>query len=234
MTSSLLLDQFQKASPSWKEVLAEELKKPYFQKLDQHISKLSRLENAYYPPLDDIFSAFRWTDFSAAKVVILGQDPYHGPGQAHGLSFSVKEDVPIPPSLKNIYKELKSDLGIEPASHGDLSYWAKQGVFLLNSILTVEPGRPQSHDSLGWELFTEAVFKALNRREQPLVFILWGAYAQRRQKLLDNSKHLVIASPHPSPLSCYRGFFGSKPFSKANEFLKLHRESPIDWKLVNS
>ena len=234
MTSRLLLDQFQKVSSSWKEVLGEEFKKPYFQKLDHHISKLSRVENAYYPPLDDIFSAFKWTDFSAAKVVILGQDPYHGPGQAHGLSFSVKQDIPIPPSLKNIYKELKSDLDINPASQGDLSSWAKQGVFLLNSILTVEPGCPGSHESLGWELFTDAVFKALNRREQPLVFILWGAYAQRRQKLLDTTRHLVIASPHPSPLSCYRGFFGSKPFSKANEFLKLHGVSPIRWELLQS
>ena len=234
MTSRLLLDQFQKVSSSWKEVLGEEFKKPYFQKLDQHISKLSRVENAYYPPLDDIFSAFKWTDFSAAKVVILGQDPYHGPGQAHGLSFSVKQDIPIPPSLKNIYKELKSDLDINPASQGDLSSWAKQGVFLLNSILTVEPGCPGSHESLGWELFTDAVFKALNRREQPLVFILWGAYAQRRQKLLDTTRHLVIASPHPSPLSCSRGFFGSKPFSKANEFLKLHGVSPIRWELLQS
>lgn len=234
MNSTLLLDQFQRLHSSWTKALAEEVEKPYFRKLDQHISQLSQLENAYFPALDDIFCAFRSTDFSDIKVVILGQDPYHGPGQAHGLSFSVKDHVPLPPSLKNIYKELRSDLGIEPPSHGNLSYWAKQGVFLLNSILTVEPGRPGSHESLGWEIFTDAVFHALNQRERPLVFILWGAYAQRRQKALDTTKHLVIASPHPSPLSCYRGFFGSKPFSKANDFLKLHLATPIDWDLMNS
>jgi uracil-DNA glycosylase len=231
MDERLLLKEIAKIKSSWSQVLKDEASKDYFQKLDQQLSKLIQSRLTFYPPIDEVFSAFKLTDLLSTKVVILGQDPYHGPGQAHGLSFSVKKDVPLPPSLKNIYKELESDLGVAPSPHGDLTPWAKQGVFMLNSILTVEPGLPGSHQSLGWELFTDAVFRTLNEREKPLVFILWGAYAQKRQKLIDASKHLVLSGPHPSPLSCYRGFYGSKPFSKANDFLCANHITPIDWQL---
>lgn len=231
MNQRLLLGEIEKIKSSWSQALHEEASKPYFEKLDQSISKQAQSGQTFYPPLDEIFSAFKLTDLNSTKIIILGQDPYHGPGQAHGLSFSVKKNTPLPPSLKNIYKELESDLGIAPASHGDLSHWARQGVFLLNSILTVEPGLPGSHQSLGWEFFTDAVFRTLNEREKPLVFILWGAFAQKRQKQLNLNKHLVLSSPHPSPLSCYRGFYGSKPFSKANDFLLSHHMSSIDWRL---
>jgi uracil-DNA glycosylase len=182
-----------------------------------------------YPPAKLWFNALDTTPLDQVKVVILGQDPYHGPSQAHGLSFSVSKDVRTPPSLINIFKELQNDLGIEPASHGNLNAWAKQGVLLLNSVLTVEAHKAGSHQNKGWERFTDAVIKLVNEQPRPIVFILWGAYAQRKASFVDESRHLVIRSVHPSPLSVHKGFFGTKPFSKANNFLQENGIAPIDW-----
>ncbi len=185
-----------------------------------------------YPPKDYIFNALRLTSYKDTKVVIVGQDPYHGEGEAHGLSFSVQKGVKIPPSLKNIYKELYSDLGIVPEDNGDLSKWAKQGVLLLNSVLTVEKDRAASHRDIGWDALTDYIIKLLNLKEEPIVFILWGNFAKKKAKLITNEKHLIITSAHPSPLSASRGFFGSKPFSKANNFLVNNKLKPIDWKVT--
>ena len=184
-----------------------------------------------FPAKKDIFNALKLTDYKDVKVVIVGQDPYHGIGEAHGLSFSVLKGVKIPPSLQNIYKELEDDLGIKPKNHGELTGWAKQGVLLLNAVLTVEKDKASSHKGLGWELFTDYIIKLLNTREDPIVFILWGNFAKSKQKLITNKNHLVITSAHPSPFSAYGGFFGSKPFSKTNEFLIKHKKKPIDWSL---
>ena len=181
--------------------------------------------------MNHIWEAFELTPYNKVKVVILGQDPYHGPDQAHGLSFSVQKGVKLPPSLVNIYKELQDDLGIPIAKHGDLTSWAKQGVFLLNTVLTVRSGEANSHRGKGWELLTDAVIRALNEREEPVVFILWGNASIAKKVFIDTTKHVVITSPHPSPLSSYRGFFGSKPFSKTNEALKSFGMEPIDWRL---
>lgn len=180
--------------------------------------------------MDQVFAAFHACPLDKVKVVILGQDPYHGPGQAHGLSFSVSPEVPIPPSLRNIYKELNSDLGIEVPSHGNLKHWAEQGVLLLNNVLTVEQGKAGSHHKKGWENFTDSVIEVLNQR-QGLVFILWGSPAQKKAKVVSKDRHLVLESVHPSPLSSYRGFFGSKPFSKTNDYLVAHGHKAIDWHL---
>ncbi len=185
-----------------------------------------------YPPKDYIFNALRLTSYKDTKVVIVGQDPYHGEGEAHGLSFSVQKGVKIPPSLKNIYKELYSDLGIVPEDNGDLSKWAKQGVLLLNSVLTVEKDKAASHRNIGWDAITDYIIKLLNLKEEPIVFILWGNFAKKKAKLITNEKHLIITSAHPSPLSASRGFFGSKPFSKANNFLVNNKLKPIDWKVT--
>lgn len=185
-----------------------------------------------YPPKDYIFNALRLTSYKDTKVVIVGQDPYHGEGEAHGLSFSVQKGVKIPPSLKNIYKELYSDLGIVPENNGDLSNWAKQGVLLLNSVLTVEKDKAASHRNIGWDVLTDYIIKMLNLKEEPIVFILWGNFAKKKAKLITNEKHLIITSAHPSPLSASRGFFGSKPFSKANNFLVNNKLKPIDWKVT--
>ena len=182
-----------------------------------------------YPPKDYIFNALRLTSYKDTKVVIVGQDPYHGEGEAHGLSFSVQKGVKIPPSLKNIYKELYSDLGIVPVDNGDLSNWAKQGVLLLNSVLTVEKDKAASHRNIGWDALTDYIIKLLNLKEEPIVFILWGNFAKKKAKLITNEKHLIITSAHPSPLSASRGFFGSKPFSKTNEFLEKNGISKINW-----
>ena len=179
----------------------------------------------------DIFNAFKITPYKSIKAVILGQDPYHEPGQAHGLCFSVKEGTKLPPSLVNIYKELYSDLGIEPSESGDLTAWAKQGVLLLNTTLTVRRGVANSHSKCGWTEFTDEVIKKISEREKPVVFILWGGNARAKKSLIDLSRHFVIESAHPSPLSCYNGFFGSKPFSRTNEYLKSIGETPIDWRL---
>lgn len=185
-----------------------------------------------YPPKDYIFNALKLTSYKDTKVVIVGQDPYHGEGEAHGLSFSVQKGVKIPPSLKNIYKELYSDLGIVPEDNGDLSKWAKQGVLLLNSVLTVEKDKAASHRDIGWDALTDYIIKLLNLKEEPIVFILWGNFAKKKAKLITNEKHLIITSAHPSPLSASRGFFGSKPFSKANNFLVNNKLKPIDWKVT--
>jgi len=183
-----------------------------------------------FPEYNNIFNALKLTPFSKVKVVILGQDPYHGTGEAHGLSFSVQEGVPMPPSLQNIFKELESDLGII-RNHSDLTGWAKQGVFLLNSIMSVEKDKPLSHKNHGWEIFTDNVIKILNKREKPIVFILWGSYARSKKELITNPNHYIIESVHPSPLSAHRGFFGSKPFSKTNNFLIKNNIEPINWEL---
>lgn len=179
----------------------------------------------------DIFNALHYTPFHKVKVVILGQDPYHGPNQAHGLSFSVKPGVPAPPSLKNIFKELHDDLGCTIPNHGHLVHWAKQGVLLLNTVLTVRQGQPQSHRGKGWENFTTRVIELLNEKDSPVVYILWGASAQAKQALIDTSKHFILKAPHPSPLSAHRGFFGSKPFSKTNRILEQQGQDPIDWQI---
>lgn len=184
-----------------------------------------------YPPKDYVFNALKLTSYENTKVVIVGQDPYHGEGEAHGLSFSVQKGIKIPPSLQNIYKELYNDLGIKPAPYGDLTKWAEEGVLLLNAVLTVEKDKPASHRNLGWELLTDYIIKALNQKNDPVVFILWGNFAKEKRKYITNPKHLIIASPHPSPFSANSGFFGSKPFSKTNEFLIKNKIKPIDWRL---
>ena len=217
-----------KIEPSWKERLAEEFGKPYFQKLSAFVREEYQ-KYKIYPPGGKIFNAFDSCPFDQVKVVILGQDPYHGPNQANGLAFSVSNGVPIPPSLKNIYKELKADLGVEPPGHGNLERWAHQGVLLLNATLTVRRGAAGSHQGKGWELFTDAVLRILSEQQEGLVFILWGAYAKRKGALIDRSKHYVIESAHPSPLSATSGFFGSRPFSKANAYLESKGKKPIDW-----
>ena len=188
-------------------------------------------EQTIYPNMHDIFNAFKFTDYNDVKAVILGQDPYHGFGQAHGLCFSVQKGVKCPPSLVNIYKELKADLSVDTPNHGNLTKWAQQGVLLLNTVLTVREGNPNSHKDCGWQWFTDEVIKKLNEREKPIVFILWGGNARSKKKFIDQNKHFIIESAHPSPLSAYNGFFGSKPFSKTNELLKSVNISPIDWNI---
>jgi uracil-DNA glycosylase len=212
----------------WLEALATELSKPYFTQL------LKNVDTAYctqivYPKHDEIFAAFTHCPFENIKVVILGQDPYHGAGQAHGLAFSVHDGTPIPPSLTNIFKELSSDLKTPPLTTSNLERWAEQGVLLLNSILTVEAGAAGSHQGLGWETFTDAVITKISEEKTGVVFLLWGTFALSKRTLIDESKHLVLTAPHPSPLSAYRGFFGCKHFSKTNSYLEQHRHSPIIW-----
>ena len=211
----------------WDEVLSNEFKKDYFKKLGIFV-KNEYNKKEIYPKYDDIFNALRYTDYDDVKVVILGQDPYHGYNEAHGLSFSVKKGTPMPPSLQNIFKELENDLNIKKTD-SDLTSWAKQGVFLLNSIMTVEKDKPLSHKDKGWEIFTDNIIKCLNEREKPIVFVLWGSYARSKKVLITNKRHLVLESVHPSPLSAYRGFFGSKPFSKINAFLKKNNIEKIEW-----
>lgn len=215
--------------PSWREVLSDEFEKTYFKMLTNTVDSLYRDNESIFPPQQFLFNAFALCPFDSVKVVILGQDPYHGAGQAHGLCFSVHDDIPIPPSLKNIFKELQDDLGISPHSSGDLTHWAKQGVLLLNTTLTVNEGLPNSHKGLGWETFTDAVIQKISDEKEHLVFLLWGAHAQKKGALIDREKHLVLEAPHPSPLSAYGGFFGCRHFSKANEYLIAHKESTIVW-----
>ena len=212
---------------SWDEKLSVIWNSPGFHNFYNMIMKLYD-EKTIYPLKENIFNAFKLTSFENVKVVIVGQDPYHGEGEAHGLSFSVQDNVKIPPSLQNIYKELYSDLGII-RNDTDLSDWAKQGVLLLNSVLTVEKDKPASHKFIGWEQFTDEIIKKLNEKEEPIVFILWGNFAKSKIKYITNPKHLVISSSHPSPFSAYNGFFGSKPFSKTNDFLIKNNIKPIDW-----
>ena len=214
----------------WDELLKEEYQQEYFQNLLEFIKKEYK-EKTIYPKQNEVFNAFRYTDFDELKVVILGQDPYHGPNQAEGLSFSVSNEVLKPPSLQNIFKELESDLGIPFPKANSLKPWAKQGVLLLNAVLTVEEHKPTSHKNQGWETFTDDVIKIINKREKPVVFILWGAYARNKKSLITNPNHYIIESAHPSPFSARNGFFGSKPFSKTNEFLISKGLTPIDWKV---
>lgn len=214
----------------WLEVLRPEFNKPYFTELKKFL-KQQKATHTIYPPSAKIFSAFNTTAFADAKVVIIGQDPYHGHGQANGLSFSVERNIKIPPSLKNIYKELHSDLGMPIPNHGDLTQWAEQGVLLLNAVLTVNQKSPGSHRQQGWELFTDAAIKALSEQRENLVFFLWGKYAQNKASFIDRKKHLVIESAHPSPFSAHNGFFGSKPFSQANTYLQQNGKKPIEWAL---
>ncbi|WP_338752092.1 uracil-DNA glycosylase [Bacillus sp. FJAT-52991] len=216
----------------WAELLHEEFEQPYYLKLREFL-KEEYATNIIYPNMYDIFNAFHLTPYQEIKVVILGQDPYHGPNQAHGLSFSVQPGIPFPPSLRNIFKELSHDLGCEIPTNGSLIPWAKQGVLLLNTVLTVRQGEANSHRGKGWERFTDQVISCINKREQPVVFILWGRPAQKKLELIDQSKHKIIQAPHPSPLSASRGFFGSHPFSKANDFLQELGETPINWCLNN-
>ena len=217
----------------WLDAIRGEFSKPYYRDLFNFVKEeYSRV--VVYPPADDIFNAFHFTPLSKVKVLILGQDPYHNVHQAHGLSFSVPEDQKeIPPSLQNIYKELHDDLGCDIPNNGYLKKWADQGVLLLNTVLTVQAHRANSHKNIGWEEFTDAAIRILNQVDRPIVFILWGRPAQMKKAMLDNPKHLILESPHPSPLSAYRGFFGSRPFSKTNEFLARNGLTPIDWQIEN-
>ena len=215
---------------SWQEILADEFEKPYYQSLREFL-KTEYQTQKIHPDMYHIYEALELTPYDKVKVVILGQDPYHGVNQAHGLSFSVQPGVKTPPSLVNIYKEMQSDLGIVPVQHGNLVSWAKQGVLLLNTVLTVREGQAYSHRGKGWEQLTDRIIEKLNEREQPIVLILWGKPAQEKIKMIDRSRHVILASPHPSPLSAHRGFFGSKPFSKANDALVALGETPIEWQL---
>lgn len=214
----------------WLVALKEEFRQPYYKKLFQTVNEEYRTRQIF-PPADDIFNAFHLTPLHEVKVVILGQDPYHGTGQAHGLCFSVRPGVEIPPSLVNIYKELHDDLGCSIPNHGCLTKWAKQGVLLLNTVLTVRAHQANSHKGIGWEEFTDAAIRKLNEQDRPIVFILWGRPAQAKKTMLHNPKHLILEAPHPSPLSAYRGFFGSRPFSQANRFLEAQGIEPIDWQI---
>lgn len=215
---------------SWQSILADEFEKEYYQHLRGFL-KTEYAQHTVFPNMYHIFEALELTPYEKVKVVILGQDPYHGPNQAHGLAFSVQPGVKIPPSLRNIYKEMESDLGIPPVDHGNLTSWAEQGVLLLNTVLTVRNGEAYSHRGKGWEEFTDAIIKKINERTDPVIFILWGKPAQAKEKMIDTSRHIIIKSPHPSPLSASRGFFGSKPFSKANDALIALGKAPINWQL---
>lgn len=221
-----------KLNNDWKDLLNEEFSKDYYLKLREFLKKEYQTKTIY-PNMYDIFNALHYTAYKDVKVVILGQDPYHGPNQAHGLSFSVKPGVKTPPSLVNIYKELNTDLGCYIPNNGYLKKWTDEGILLLNTSLTVRAGLANSHRGMGWEILTDKIIEILNRREDPIVFILWGNNAISKEKLITNKKHLIIKSPHPSPLSASRGFFGSKPFSKTNNFLKSIGKTPIDWQIEN-
>ena len=214
--------------PTWKKELQSELGESYY------IDLLNKVDVAYqsttvFPPKEEIFNAFSLCPFNEVKVVILGQDPYHGLGQAHGLSFSVRGEVKVPPSLQNIYKELKTDIGNEIPTSGNLEHWSKQGVLLLNATLTVESGKPGSHHGLGWETFTDSVIKNISDKKEHVVFLLWGNFARSKSSLINESKHLILEAPHPSPFSAYTGFFGCKHFSKTNDYLTAHKLAPIQW-----
>ena len=213
----------------WSELLAAEREMDYFESLYSFL--YSNQSKEIYPPKENWYKAFEYSSCASTKVIILGQDPYHGINQAEGLSFSVPEGVPTPPSLRNIYIEIKSDLGIPVPNHGHLSHWAKQGVLLLNSVLTVEKNSPASHANQGWEIFTDNVIKLLNKKKDNLVFLLWGAYAGKKAELIDSDKHLILSAPHPSPFSAHKGFFGCKHFSKTNHYLESNKQQPINWSI---
>lgn len=214
----------------WDTLLAGEFKKDYYLRLRSILANEYKTQTIY-PNMYDIFNALKYTSYSDVKAVILGQDPYHGPGQAHGLCFSVKKGVEPPPSLKNIFKEIEDELGIEPPNHGELTAWTKQGVLLLNTVLTVRAGQANSHKGLGWESFTDKVIELLNERNKPMVFLLWGANARQKTTLITNPAHLILSCAHPSPLSAYNGFFGCGHFKRCNDFLISNGEDPIDWRL---
>lgn len=218
-----------KIEPSWKKHLNQEFGQPYMADLKKFLKTEMDKKKTIYPKASNFFKAFDSTPFDQVKVVILGQDPYHGPGQAHGLSFSVPQGVDVPPSLKNIYKEIEADLKLKMPKHGNLEGWAKQGVLLLNATLSVEGGKAGSHQKRGWEQFTDGAIRALNDQREHLVFMLWGSYAQKKGEFIDRKKHLVLTAPHPSPLSAHRGFLGSQHFSKANKYLQAQGLEPIDW-----
>ena len=222
-----------KLETSWKLRLSNELSADYMMRLSQFLRAEKAAGKKIYPPGSEIFNAFSLTPFDQVKVVVLGQDPYHGPGQAHGLSFSVRHGVPKPPSLQNIFKELHADLGITPPPHGNLEHWAQAGVLLLNSCLTVLDRQAAAHTGIGWEQFTDTVIDQLNHHRQHLVFILWGRKAQEKGAKIDRQRHLVLASAHPSPLAAHNGFFGSAPFSKANDYLVRHGLAPVDWDITS-
>lgn len=216
----------------WDSILKEEFEKDYYKKIEEFLEEEYKRETIF-PEREKIFEAFKLTPFKKVKVVILGQDPYHGRGQSHGLAFSVQKDVKIPPSLRNIYKELKTDLGLEIPNNGYLKSWAEEGVLLLNTALTVREGQANSHRKVGWEIFTDNVIKRINEKKDPVVFILWGNNAKEKEKYITNPIHHVVKSYHPSPLSASRGFFGTRPFSKANKFLKEHGRGQVDWSIEN-
>lgn len=216
---------------TWKDLLGEEKSKPYFQKIMDFLAEQRALGKTIYPAQADIFNALKYTPFEAVEIVIIGQDPYHGPNQAQGLSFSVKPGVTPPPSLKNIFKELQNDVGFKIPNQGCLIPWAERGVLLLNAVLTVEANKPQSHSQIGWQTFTDTLIEKLNSHPKPIVYLLWGSHAQQKESLIDSSKHKILKAPHPSPFSVHRGFFGCKHFSKANELLKSFGRKPIDWQI---
>ena len=217
-----------KLGNDWDGILADEWEKPYYRELHSFLKK-EYSSTRIYPDMYDIFNALKYTSFADTKAVIIGQDPYHGPGQAHGLCFSVKKGVPLPPSLVNIYKEISDDTGVQMPSHGELTGWARQGVLLLNTVLTVRAGQPNSHKDKGWEIFTDRVISELNKKTTSAVFLLWGANAERKAQVITNPIHLKLSCPHPSPLSAYRGFFGCRHFSKTNAFLEKNGLEPINW-----
>ena len=216
-------------SESWQAQVGDQFDQPYMRALQDFLSEEKTADKVIYPPSEQVFAAFNQTPFNKVKVVILGQDPYHGPSQAHGLCFSVAQGVKAPPSLVNIYKELVSDVSIEMPDHGQLSRWAEQGVLLLNSVLTVEQAQANAHQGKGWEAFTDRVIAVINAQREHIVFMLWGSYAQKKGAMIDRSRHCVLSAPHPSPLSAYRGFFGCKHFSQANDYLELKGLKPINW-----
>ncbi len=217
---------------TWQEAIGAEKAQPYFRQILTHVRAERESGQTVYPPAADVFNAFKYTEFADVKVVILGQDPYHNEGQAHGLAFSVREGVAVPPSLVNIYKELADDIaGFSVPPHGCLTRWAEQGVLLLNTVLTVRAHRAHSHADLGWETFTDRVVAQINAGRENVVFMLWGSHAQKKGAMIDRSHHLVLSAPHPSPLSAYRGFFGCRHFSRANAYLAAHGITPIDWQL---
>ncbi|GAB2696582.1 uracil-DNA glycosylase [Aliiglaciecola aliphaticivorans] len=217
---------------TWKEIIEAEKKQPYFQNIEQFIASERGAGKIIYPPDEFVFNAFKMTPFTDVKVVVLGQDPYHGPGQAHGLSFSVESTVKIPPSLRNIFKELAEDIeGFTIPAHGNLTQWAKQDVLLLNTVLTVEQGKAHSHAKIGWEIFSDNVISQLNQHRQGLVFLLWGSHSQKKGQLVDQNRHHILRAPHPSPLSAHRGFLGCKHFSQTNKILTSQRQSPINWQI---
>jgi len=218
-----------KIEPSWKQHLLPEFQQPYMQALREFLLEQKKAGKVIFPKGDEYFNAFNLTPFDQVKVVIIGQDPYHGPGQAHGLCFSVQDGVALPPSLQNIYKEIHADLGLPIPKTGNLAHWAEQGVLLLNAVLTVEQSKAAAHQGKGWELFTDAAIRELNEQREGIVFLLWGSYAQKKGQIIDPKKHCVLKTVHPSPLSAYRGFFGCKHFSKANTYLESIGAKPIDW-----